>query len=31
VLVNFVERGLIEALGRAGARIERLPKETLYA
>jgi CO/xanthine dehydrogenase FAD-binding subunit len=27
VLVNFVERGLIDALRRAGAPIERLPKE----
>ncbi|MFM0222098.1 FAD binding domain-containing protein [Paraburkholderia dipogonis] len=30
VLVNFVERGLIDALCRAGARIERLPKEMLH-
>jgi len=30
VLVNFVERGLIDALRRAGADIERLTQETLH-
>lgn len=30
VLVNFVERSLIDALNRAGADLDRLPKEALY-